>query len=82
MKKKKDVRFGSRFFMALIGIFLYAPIVLLIVFSFNAGNSNTVWKLSLIHIWGRMTLRNTVTELAPRSLAASNSERSIFPMTE
>ena len=30
--------------MALIGIFLYAPIVLLIVFSFNAGNSNTVWK--------------------------------------
>ena len=44
MKKKKDVRFGSRFFMALIGIFLYAPIVLLVVFSFNAGNSNTVWK--------------------------------------
>lgn len=44
MKKKRDVRFGSRFFMALIGIFLYAPIVLLIVFSFNAGNSNTVWK--------------------------------------
>ena len=31
---------------------------------------------------GRMTLRNTVTELAPRSLAASNSERSIFPITE
>ena len=30
--------------MALTGIFLYAPIVLLIVFSFNAGNSNTVWK--------------------------------------
>ena len=30
--------------MALPGIFLYAPIVLLIVFSFNAGNSNTVWK--------------------------------------
>ena len=44
MKKKRDVRFGSRFFMALTGIFLYAPIVLLIVFSFNAGNSNTVWK--------------------------------------
>lgn len=46
MKKKRDVRFGSRFFMALIGIFLYAPIVLLIVFSFNAGNSNTVWRAS------------------------------------
>ena len=30
--------------MALVFVFLYAPIVLLIVFSFNAGNSNTVWK--------------------------------------
>ena len=30
--------------MALVFIFLYAPIILLIIFSFNAGNSNTVWK--------------------------------------
>ena len=29
--------------MALVFVFLYAPIVLLIIFSFNAGNSNTVW---------------------------------------
>ena len=30
--------------MVLVFVFLYAPIVLLIVFSFNAGNSNMVWK--------------------------------------
>ena len=29
--------------MALVFVFLYAPIVLLIVFSFNSGNSNMVW---------------------------------------
>ena len=30
--------------MVLVFVFLYAPIVLLIIFSFNAGNSNTVWQ--------------------------------------
>lgn len=34
----------DRIFMVLVFLFLYAPIVLLIVFSFNAGNSSTVWK--------------------------------------
>jgi len=41
MSKKGSV-FG-RFFMALVFIFLYAPIVVLIVFSFNAIKSRTVW---------------------------------------
>ena len=30
--------------MALVFLFLYAPIFLLIIFSFNAGNSSSVWK--------------------------------------
>lgn len=30
--------------MVLVFLFLYAPIVLLIIFSFNDGNSNMVWK--------------------------------------
>ncbi|MCI9121723.1 MAG: extracellular solute-binding protein [Oscillibacter sp.] len=34
----------SRVFTALVFLFLYAPILLLIVFSFNAGNSNIVWS--------------------------------------
>lgn len=41
---KKQSRIGSRLFMTLVFLFLYAPIFLLIVFSFNAGNSNVVWK--------------------------------------
>ena len=35
---------GNRLFMALTFLFLYAPIFLLIIFSFNRGNSNTVWS--------------------------------------
>ncbi len=34
----------NRAFTALVFLFLYAPIVVLIVFSFNAGNSNAVWS--------------------------------------
>ena len=36
-------RIPSRLFTLLVYIFLYAPIVLLIVFSFNATKSNRVW---------------------------------------
>lgn len=37
------MRFLKRSYMALIMFFLYAPIVLLIVFSFNAGRSRGLW---------------------------------------
>ena len=40
----KKNRLGSRLFMGLVFLFLYAPIVLLIIFSFNEGNSSVVWK--------------------------------------
>ncbi len=40
---KRRNRLGSRALMALVFLFLYAPIFLLIVFSFNKGNSNIVW---------------------------------------
>ena len=43
MKKRNNSLF-NRVFMALAFLFLYAPIVLLIIFSFNDGNSNMVWK--------------------------------------
>lgn len=42
MKKNRSAL--NRVFMALVFLFLYAPIFLLIIFSFNAGTSNTVWK--------------------------------------
>ena len=41
---KKNHRIGSRLFMGLVFLFLYAPILLLIIFSLNAGNSSVVWK--------------------------------------
>ena len=42
MSKKNSL--GSRLFMGLVFFFLYAPILLLIIFSFNEGNSSAVWK--------------------------------------
>ncbi len=42
MKKGNSVL--SRVLTALVFVFLYAPILLLIVFSFNKGNSNIVWS--------------------------------------
>ena len=36
-------RIPSRVFTLLVYVFLYAPIILLIVFSFNATKSNRVW---------------------------------------
>ena len=43
--------------MVLVFVFLYAPIVLLIVFSFNSGNSNMVWKGFSLH-WYTKLFRN------------------------
>ncbi len=41
---KKQSRLGGRLFIGLTFLFLYLPIFLLIVFSFNAGDSSAVWK--------------------------------------
>ncbi|MBS5047988.1 MAG: extracellular solute-binding protein [Firmicutes bacterium] len=46
--------FGSRLLMALTFLFLYAPIIILIVFSFNAGNSSSVWKGFSLHWYGEL----------------------------
>ncbi len=47
--KTSRIRLGGRLFMGLVFLFLYAPILLLIIFSFNAGNSNVVWKGFSLH---------------------------------
>lgn len=44
MSLQKKNGFMNRLFMGLVFLFLYAPIFLLIVFSFNSGNSSVVWK--------------------------------------
>ena len=49
---KKSTQTFNRVTMALVFLFLYAPIFLLIVFSFNAGDSNAVWEGFSLH-WYR-----------------------------
>ena len=76
MKKRTNARVGSRFLMILTGIFLYAPIFLLIVFSFNAGNSNTVWKgFSLVWydklLHNRLIMQSVYTTLLISVLATA-----------
>ncbi len=39
----KKVRFGEKLLVVLLFVFLYAPILVLIVFSFNATKSRAVW---------------------------------------
>ncbi len=41
---KQSNRIGGRIFIGLTFLFLYLPIFLLIIFSFNAGDSSAVWK--------------------------------------
>ncbi|MDO4810801.1 MAG: extracellular solute-binding protein [Eubacteriales bacterium] len=44
MRNRKSNSAGDRILMALTFLFLYAPIFILIIFSFNAGTSSSVWK--------------------------------------
>ena len=71
---KKQSRVGNRLFMALVFLFLYAPIVLLIIFSFNAGNSNVVWKGFSLKWYGelfqdRIVMQSVYTTLLVSLLA-------------
>ena len=56
--KKRNSSF-SRLSMVLVFLFLYAPIILLIVFSFNQGNSNAVWEGFSLH-WYRELFRDRI----------------------
>ncbi len=57
MRQQKSNSVGNRILMLLVGLFLYAPILILIVFSFNAGNSSSVWKGFSLH-WYAELLQN------------------------
>ena len=71
--KKRNSAF-NRIFTALVFLFLYAPILVLIVFSFNAGDSNVVWEgFSLHWYWelfsDRIIMRSVYTTLLVSLLA-------------
>ena len=54
MSRRRGNSAVDRLLMILVGIFLYAPIVILIVFSFNAGDSSSVWKGFSLHWYGEL----------------------------
>ena len=72
MSKKNSV--WSRLFMALVFLFLYAPIFLLIIFSFNEGNSSAIWKGFSLKWYGelfqdRLIMQSVYTTLLVSVLA-------------
>ena len=74
MKRQMSNRFGDRLLMALVFLFLYAPIFILIIFSFNAGTSSSVWKgfsLNWYHelLHNRIILTSVYTTLLVSLLA-------------
>ena len=71
--KKRNSAF-SRISMAVVFLFLYAPIILLIIFSFNQGNSNAVWEGFSLHWYkelfrDRIIMRSVYTTLLVSLLA-------------
>ena len=68
----------NRVFMALVFLFLYAPIFLLIIFSFNAGDSSIVWKGFSLDWYGklfnnRLIMQSVYTTLLVSFLATAIS---------
>lgn len=65
---KKKISPLSKFYMVLIFIFLYAPIAVMTVFSFNSGSSTYIMEGFSLHWWSEMfhntaamqALKNTV----------------------
>ena len=69
MKNKNGV--GSRLMIALVFLFLYAPILLLIIFSFNAGDSSAVWKGFSLHWYASLFQNRLIIESVYMTLLVS-----------
>lgn len=53
-------RLGSRFYLYLVLLFLYAPIFVLIVFSFNVTKSRTLWGGFTLNWYGQLFQDDTI----------------------
>ncbi|MBQ2062644.1 MAG: extracellular solute-binding protein [Oscillospiraceae bacterium] len=74
MKTKPTNRLGDRILMGLVFLFLYAPIFILIIFSFNSGVSSSVWKGFSLHwyhelVHNRLIMTSVYTTLLVSLLA-------------
>lgn len=63
--------FFNRLVMALVFLFLYAPIFVLIVFSFNSANSNSVWKGFSLRWYGELLHDRLIIEGLSNTLLIS-----------
>ncbi len=61
----------SRVFMALVFLFLYAPILVLVAFSFNAAKSSTVWTGFSLHWYTELFQDTYVLEALQTTLMVS-----------
>ena len=52
----------SRLLIGLMFLFLYLPIILLIIFSFNAGDSSAVWKGLSLHWYSQLFQNRLIME--------------------
>lgn len=68
---RRQNRFGSRLLIGLMFLFLYAPILLLIVFSFNAGDSSAVWKGFSLDWYGKLFQNRIIMESVYTTLLVS-----------
>ncbi|MDE7260506.1 MAG: extracellular solute-binding protein [Oscillospiraceae bacterium] len=68
---KKQNRMGSRLIIGLVFLFLYAPIILLIIFSFNAGDSSAVWKGFSLHWYTELFQNRLIMESVYTTLLVS-----------
>ena len=57
--------------MALVFVFLYAPIFILIIFSFNAGNSSAVWKGFSLHWYAELFQNRLIMQSVYTTLLVS-----------
>ena len=68
---RKHDRTGSRLIIGLMFLFLYAPILLLMIFSFNAGDSSAVWKGFSLHWYGKLFQNRLIMESVYTTLLVS-----------
>ncbi len=57
--------------MVLVFVFLYAPIFMLIIFSFNAGNSSAVWKGFSLHWYAELFQNRLIMQSVYTTLLVS-----------
>lgn len=68
---KKQSRVGNRLLVGLMFLFLYLPILLLIVFSFNAGDSSAVWRGFSLHWYSELFQNRLIMESLYMTLLVS-----------